>query len=121
MATGKSRGDKPLVWLYGEVKTPPFSPAARIEAGMLLRRLQRGEVLAMPHSRAMPSIGKRCHELRVLDQGHNWRVIHRLDGDAIVIADVFDKKTRATPALVIERCKDRLRRYDEAVRGRTRA
>jgi len=31
--------DKPLVWLYGEVKTPPFSRAARIEAGFLLRRL----------------------------------------------------------------------------------
>jgi hypothetical protein len=37
--------DKPLVGLHGEVKTPPFSPAARLEAGMLLRRLQRGELL----------------------------------------------------------------------------
>jgi hypothetical protein len=27
---------KPLVWLRGEVKTPPFSPATRIEAGGLL-------------------------------------------------------------------------------------
>jgi hypothetical protein len=33
--------DKPLVWLHGEVKTPPLSTAARIEAGVLLRRLQR--------------------------------------------------------------------------------
>ena len=37
--------DKPLVWLRGEVKTPPFSPAARLEAGLLLPRLQRGEKL----------------------------------------------------------------------------
>ena len=37
--------DKPLVWLKGQIKTPPFSPEARIEAGMLLRRLQRGENL----------------------------------------------------------------------------
>ncbi|TFH43207.1 MAG: type II toxin-antitoxin system RelE/ParE family toxin, partial [Lysobacterales bacterium] len=26
--------DKPLVWLHGEIKTPPFSAAARIEAGV---------------------------------------------------------------------------------------
>jgi acyl-CoA synthetase (AMP-forming)/AMP-acid ligase II len=29
--------DKPLVWLHGDVKTPPFSRAARLEAGTLLR------------------------------------------------------------------------------------
>jgi hypothetical protein len=43
--------DKPLVWLHGEIKTPPFTAAARIEAGVLLRRLQRGELLGLPHSR----------------------------------------------------------------------
>jgi hypothetical protein len=32
-----SATDKPLVWLHGEVKTPPFTPAARLEAGTLLR------------------------------------------------------------------------------------
>jgi phage-related protein len=112
--------DKPLVWLHGEIKTPPLSRAARQEAGLLLRRLQRSETLAMPHSRAMPSIGRRCHELRIIDQGHNWRIIHRVDRDAIVIAEVFDKKTRATSVAVIERCKDRLRRYDKAAMGRTR-
>jgi hypothetical protein len=56
-----------LVWLRGEVKTPPFSAAARLEAGTLLRRLQGGERLSMPHSRPMPSIGSRCHELRIVD------------------------------------------------------
>ena len=50
-------GDKPLVWLHGEVKTPPFSPPARVEAGVLLRRLQRGERLAMPQSRPVPGLG----------------------------------------------------------------
>jgi hypothetical protein len=34
-----SEADKPLVWLHGEVKTPPFSKEARVEAGVLLRRL----------------------------------------------------------------------------------
>ncbi len=27
------RKDKPLVWLHGEIKTPPLSSEARIEAG----------------------------------------------------------------------------------------
>ena len=56
--------DKPLVWLKGEVKTPPLSDAVRIEAGFLLRRLQRGESLGLPASKPMPKIGTSCHELR---------------------------------------------------------
>src|SRR5215217_7540088 len=99
---------KPLVWLHGEIKTPPFSAEARGEAGVLLRRLQQGETLGMPHSRPMPSIGPRCHELRVRDEGHNWRIVYRLDEDAVVIAEVFDKKTRAIPKPVISACKRRL-------------
>jgi phage-related protein len=111
--------DKPLVWLHGEIKTPPFSANARIEAGCLLRRLQRGDRLSMPHSRPMPEIGRRCHELRIVDGDQTWRIIHRIDPDAIVIAEVFSKKTRKTPLNVIERCMQRLRGYDEvAGRGR---
>ena len=45
--------DKPLIWLHGEIKTPPFSSAARIEAGFLFRLLQMGEKLNMPHSSPM--------------------------------------------------------------------
>jgi len=104
--------DKPLVWLRGELKTPPLSLAARLEAGMLLRRLQRGESLSMPHSRPMPSIGARCHELRVRDRDLSWRVLYRVDADAIVLVDVFAKKTRATPLHEIRSAQERLRRYD---------
>src|SRR5438105_11113104 len=75
--------EKPLVWLRGEVKTPPFSLAGRIEAGMLLRRLQQGETLSMPLSRPMPLVGPRCHELRLTDDRKEWRIIYRLDSDAI--------------------------------------
>lgn len=110
---------KPLAWLHGEIKTPPFSQEARVEAGTLLRRLQEGESLGMPHSRPMPSVGRRCHELRVRDEGNNWRIIYRLDADAIVIAEVFAKTSRQTPRHVIESCQRRLRLYDEAVK-RTR-
>jgi phage-related protein len=104
--------DKPLVWLSGEVKTPPLSPAARLEAGFLLRKLQRGETLSLPHFRPMPSIGTHCHELRINDTTGTWRIIYRIDPDAIIIAEVFEKKTPQTPRRVIERCQQRLRRYD---------
>jgi hypothetical protein len=60
------------VWLSGEVKTPPFSTEARVEAGFLLRRLQAGHALAMPHSRPMSGIVPRCHELRIQDQDKTW-------------------------------------------------
>ena len=89
--------DKPLVWLRGEVKTPPFRFDARVEAGVLLRRLQRGENLSLPHSRPMPTIGSRGHELRIQDQDKSWRIIYRIEADAIVILEVFRKTTQETP------------------------
>ena len=107
-----NNSDKTLVWLHGEVKTPPFSQAARIEAGVLLRQLQQGENLGMPHSRPMPSIGAHCHELRVRDGDKNWRIIYRIDDDAILIIEVFNKTTRSTPKNVIENCQRRLSKYD---------
>lgn len=97
------------------MKTPPFSAAARVEAGVLLRRLQSGERIGMPSSRPMPEIGTRCHELRINDDGVNWRIVYRLDSDAIVIATVFAKKTQATPKGVITICRQRLRAYDRTV------
>jgi phage-related protein len=87
---------------------------ARIEAGYLLRRLQRGESLVMPHSRPMPRLGRRCHELRVVDASATWRVIYRLDSNAIVIVEVFSKNTAATPGMVMETCRRRLKEYDDA-------
>lgn len=109
-----SPGDKPLVWLQGEVKSPPFSKEARLEAGFLLRRLQRGETLAMPHSRPMPGIGRRCHELRIVDKDATWRLVYRIDEDAVIIADVFKKKTPKTPDRVVKTARRRLKEYDDA-------
>jgi len=105
--------DKPLVWLHGEVKSPPLTAAARIEAGYLLRVLQSGELVSMPRSRPMPTIGRRCHELRITDENKIWKIVYRIDEDAIVIAEVFEKKTTKTPKYVIDNCKNRLRNYDD--------
>ena len=104
--------DKPLVWLHGEIKTPPFSSAARIEAGFLFRLLQRGEKLKMPHSRSMPSIGPNFHEMRINDERKTWRIIYRIDEDAIIILEVFSKKTQQTPKQVVDICKKRIKEYD---------
>lgn len=103
---------KPLAWLHGEVKTPPMSHAARVETGFLLRKLQQGELISLPWSRPMPSIGPRCHELRITDETTVWRLVYRIDSDAIVILDVFKKKTQQTPKSVIDQCKRRIRLYD---------
>ena len=106
--------DKLLVILHGEIKTPPLSQNARIQAGFLLRQLQKGILLSMPDSRPMPSIGKRCHELRIRDATADkiWRVIYRIDVDAILIAEVFAKKTQKTPPQIITTCQKRLAAYD---------
>lgn len=102
----------PLVWLHGEVNTPPFSAAGRIEAGRLLRDPQNGALLVFPDSRPLPVIGARCHELRIGDATGAWRIVYRLDPDAVIIAAVFRKTTEKTPPAVIRTCRQRLRRYD---------
>ncbi len=104
--------DKPLVVLNGEIQTPPISNDARREIGFLIRQLQQGLRVGMPHSRPMPSIGRRCHELRVNDAGQTWRVIYRTDADAILVVGVFSKKTSRTPRRVIDQARRLLREYD---------
>jgi phage-related protein len=106
---------KPLVWLRGEVKTPPFSKEARVEAGYLLGLLQRGERLGLPHSRPMPAIGPRCHELRINDSTATFRIFYRADPDAVIILEVLKKKTRQTPKAIIEICQRRMKEYDRLI------
>jgi phage-related protein len=65
----------------------------------------------------MTTIGPRCLELRIPDGEHTWRIVCRLDPDAVVIAEVFGKKTHKTPQHVIATCRRRLREYDQAVGG----
>lgn len=115
MSTAKT--EKPLIWLKGEVKTPPFSREGRIEAGYLLRLLQRGELLGLPHSRPMPIVGPRCHELRINDSVGTFRILCRVDPTAVIILAVFSKKTAQTPRSVISACRHRLHEYDRLTEG----
>jgi phage-related protein len=62
----------------------------------------------------MPSIGLRVHELRV-DDGEarkTWRIVSRVDPDAVLVVHWFEKRTNATPERVIQLCKKRLGGYD---------
>ncbi len=67
----------------------------------------------------MPAIGKRCHELRIEDQQQTWRIILRIDPDAIVMVEVFGKKTQKTPVAVIDTSQQRLKAYDAVSRRRS--
>jgi len=107
-----SRSDKDLIVLHGEIKTPPMSREARCEAGFLLRKLQQGDSISMPHSRPMPRVGAHCHELRIVDENLIWRIVYRIDADAVLILEVFSKKTRETPQNVIDSCRKRIKNYD---------
>jgi phage-related protein len=108
--------DKPLRWMLGTLQTPPVGRAARVEAGVLLRRIQRGELVEMPDSRPMASIGKGVHELRVDDRETRkaWRIVYRIDPGAILVVHWFEKRTRTTPKRVIDLCRKRLGDYDDA-------
>ena len=105
--------DKEVIWLHSEIKAPPFSEKAQEKAGFLLRRLQQGKPLTLPHSRPMPSLGSRCHELRIRDEDLYWRIVYRIDEEAILVVDVFPKKTEATPLNIISSCRKRLTDYDQ--------
>ena len=108
--------DKPLVWMHGEITTPPFTENTRIEAGYLLRQIQKGINLSLPRSRPMPSIGTQCYELRINDKNLTWRIIYRIYSDAILILEVFEKKTNKTPKSIIDVCKQRIKRYETDVK-----
>ena len=101
-----SRSDKPLVWLAGGDQDS--APVRRGEgrgrvppATSATRRRSRLASFATDarHRRALSRAADHC----------------RADADAIVIAEVFSQKTRATPRIVIENAMRRLAAYDEIV------
>ncbi|QOY88277.1 type II toxin-antitoxin system RelE/ParE family toxin [Paludibaculum fermentans] len=116
----RQQPDTPIVWLKREVKTPPFSRTARLEAGLLLRSLQQGDVLGLPPSRPMPAIGVHCHALRIPDREQSWRIVYHVAEDAIAILEVFSKKTQSTPPRVIEVCTKRSAAFLKAAAMRER-
>ena len=75
-----------------------------------LARLDAGQVLSMPLSRALPSIGKGVHELRLKDRTGIFRVFYYVRvGNRIFLLHAFKKKSQATPLQVLRLVQKRLR------------
>jgi len=93
---------------------PHSSVLARSEAGSGLPVAGAAARRQVVHAALSPdaSIGPRCHELRIVDERVDWRIVSRVDSDAIMIVEVFEKKTRKTPQPVIDVCRRRLADYD---------
>ena len=88
-------------------------PSARVGVVVVHAAAPRGPgAPAAGQGRCSTVIGRRCQELRIVDAGATWRIVYRTDADAIVIAEVFAKQTRATPKAVITACRRRLTAYD---------
>ncbi len=96
----------------------PFSMDARAEAGFYCGACSEGEPLSMPHWRPMADVGPACHELRVNDRNQTWRIMYHVTDDAVVVLDVFSKKTESTPASVPANCRKPLAAYQEAAKNK---
>ena len=90
-----------------------FDPSRRtVRVGMRQRR-------PAPYRRrggGGPHVAARCGGGLFLprEEYKSWRVFYRIDSDAIVIADVEEKRSQQTPRRTLERIKARLQSYDES-------
>jgi len=95
------------------VSRRPGTPA---KARQPVRVLQRNDSPAATHT-----LHDHRHQARasvavlgpIKDARSDWRIVYRVDTDAVVIADIFAKSTRRTPDRTIADSKRRLRMYDE--------
>jgi phage-related protein len=75
-----------------------FPKDVRRGFGKAIFDLQKGEKLAMPLSRPMPSVASGVEELRVKDRSGAYRVFYYTKlADSILIFHAFGKKTEKTP------------------------
>jgi phage-related protein len=87
---------------------------ARIDAGYLLRLVQKGHRFGPQVSEPMASIGHNCHELRLTADRSEWRVFYHVSEESVLVLGVFQKKTQTTPQRWIETCRKRLRLFYES-------
>jgi phage-related protein len=52
-----------------------------------------------------------------LDREQAWRIVYYLTDDAVVILDVFSKKTQTTPKTSVASCRQRMTSYQTAVKA----
>ncbi len=81
-----------------------FPKAIRNSLGYLIFRLQKGDVVEMPYSKPMKSVGQGVYELRVKDADGSYRAFYYLKcEDGILVFHCFKKKTRKTPLKEIKK------------------
>lgn len=87
-----------------------FPRRLRKIVGAAIWDLQRGRLLAMPLSRAMPIVASATHELRVHDAQVSYRVIYCLRPNiGVLLLAAFAKQTRAAPKRQIRLAQQRLK------------
>jgi len=78
--------------------------------GKTILELQHGASIGMPLSKAMPSVAKGAHEIRLKDKDGIYRVFYFTKvKDKILIFHAFQKKTQKTPKKDIDLAKKRLK------------
>jgi phage-related protein len=109
------------------MKAAVFHPAARAairsfpddvrrELGKAIFDLQKGEILGMPVSRPMPSIGPGAAKLRIRDRSGIYRAsYYARSARGILLFHSFAKKKQATPKRDLDLGKSRLKEllYEE--------
>ena len=74
-----------------------FPEGVRKELGKAIFDLQRGEILSMPLSRPMPSVGPGVEELRIRDRCGIYRAFYYAkSARGLLILHAFVKKSSAT-------------------------
>ena len=53
----------------------------------------------------------KCSGCLIADRTQTWRIMYFVAADAVVILDVFSKKTETTPKTVVNTCRQRLASY----------
>ena len=110
------RREKLLGWARGAepISSPPMPAQARIDAGYLLRLVQKGHRLGPPICEPMTDIGPNCHELRLTADKSEWRVFYHVSDESVLVLGVFQKKTQQTPQRWLQVCRKRLRLFQES-------
>jgi phage-related protein len=92
-----------------------FPETARREAGLQIRRVQYGE---QPDAwKPMPGIGAGVQEIRIRDDGGQFRVIYVAKlAEAVFVLHCFQKKTQKTEKPDRELAKKRLRELLEELK-----
>ncbi|MCC7441519.1 MAG: type II toxin-antitoxin system RelE/ParE family toxin [Bdellovibrionales bacterium] len=85
-------------------------PAVMMNIAVLFEELGAGELLGLPISRPLPSIGKGLHELRLSGAGGEYRVFYVIrSGDAIYVIHAANKKKQGIDRRTSDLLKLRMR------------